>query len=199
MANRIAIRWSHVQQVEPTPDRKTQEREDGRAVRCGRQAATPTPLVDITTQSTVNEQLTIDKVSRLGAGCTGQRRPGRGPRCSTSCQEKEPKVEDGGSEFEEEEDALPRHPKSLHRLVLSSIQAGRPSQLTTPIHEHDLMRIWRVKTYQPFPTPAHRSGNAGPSVEEEHVSEEEPPPSKGRGPRSVARLPRKSLPPGQRK
>ena len=106
----------HVQQVEPTPDRKTQEREDGRAVRCGRQAAIPNPQVDIITQSTVNEQLSIDNVLRLGARCTGQRRSGRGSRRSTSCQEREPKVEDGGSEFEEEEDALLRRPNSLHRL-----------------------------------------------------------------------------------
>ena len=38
------------------------------------------------------------------------------------------------------------------------------------------------------PKPTRRNGNIGPSAE--HVSKEESPPSKGRKPRSVGRLPR---------
>ena len=123
--------------------RKVQERDNERARRCGHKAAIPSPQVDNTTQSTVNEQSSIDKVSGITARCTGKQRPGRGHRCSIPAVKKSrPSVEeDEGSEFEEKPKgrcaSTSKKPPSSRKAIPGSIRSGGSSRLMTPIHEHD--------------------------------------------------------------
>ena len=64
--------------------------------------------------------------------------------------------------------------------------------MTTPVYEHDFIGDQVENEDVPAaPKPTRRNGNTGPSVEE-HVSEEEPPPPKGRKPTSVGKASKKA-------
>ena len=191
--------------VEPTPDPVPTKRKRGTTDEPEDVTKQPSRTRRSTSQSRVPSTSSRPSTRSRGSlpdvqESDGQEDDGGAPPpVKKSRPSMEPKEEDEGSEFEEKPkgrraSSMSKKPPSSRKAIPGSSRGGRPSRLTTPIHEHDLDGDQVGDEDVPAaPKPTRRNENADPSIqEEEHVSEEEPPPSKGRKPRSVGKAPKKA-------